>query len=334
MKRHVSLVMLLTIVAVAAASAGWIYVRYWGKYGIGDGDFSNPSGVAVAPNKGGDVYVVDQRNNRIQYFTYNGTFLGKWGVYGSGNGQFNYPISVVVSDELVYVSDRGNHRVQYFTPAGSFQGQWGTEGTGNGQFKNPWGVAVAPNGTVYVADSSNDRVQYFTSVGSFLGTWGSTGSGDGQFHDPRGITVASGDNVYVTDVGNNRVQYFTSTGSFLGKWGAAGTAEGRFNLPSGIAFSEEAGPYEKLIFVADTGNDRVQYFNTNGSFIETWGESGSSAGSFNYPLDLAVAPKKVVHPQGGAVYVADTRNNRIQVFDWTDPSVEPSSFGKVKALFR
>ena len=89
-----------------------------------------------------------------------------------------------------------------------------------------------------------------------------------------------------------------------------------------------------LILGADTVNDRVQYFKTNGSFIETWGESGSSAGSFNYPLDLAVAPTNVQHPQLGAVYVADTRNNRIQVFDWTDPSVEPSSFGKVKALFR
>jgi tripartite motif-containing protein 71 len=333
MKRSAFITVLSIIIAVAAASAGWTYVRYWGSYGIGDGQFSNPSGVGIA--KDGTVYVVDQGNHRVQFFNELGTYIGKWGSFGSGNAQFNYPIGVAVaSNDYVYVADRVNHRVQYFDAGGSFVGQWGSYGTGNGQFRNPWGIAASPDGDVYVSDSSNDRIQFFTSNGSFLGKWGGPGSADGQFRDPRGLTFAPGGNIYVADSGNNRIQYFTSAGSFRGKWGAAGIAEGKFNLPSGLAYLDRAGPYDRIVFVADTGNDRIQYFDANGSFRETWGESGSSAGSFNYPLGAAIAPNTVPNNRAGALYVADTRNNRIEVFKWTDPYVAPSSFGKVKALFR
>ena len=42
----------------------------WGSYGSGDGQFSEPSHVAV--NSSGDVYVVDRWNHRIQKFDSNG----------------------------------------------------------------------------------------------------------------------------------------------------------------------------------------------------------------------------------------------------------------------
>jgi hypothetical protein len=333
MKRRAAVLTFILAVVAGAASANWTPIDYWGSYGNGDGYFSNPSGAAISGD--GKVYVVDQGNHRLQYFTVLGTFEGKWGSFGSGDGQFNYPVAVAVGpNDYVYVADRANHRVQYFKPDGGFLGKWGSYGAANGSFKNPWGIAVSADGKVYVADSTNDRVQYFTSAGSFLGKWGTSGSGNGQFRDPRGVGVAPNNFVYVTDVGNNRVQYFTATGSFRGTWGSPGVTEGKFDLPSGIAYSASAGPQTDIILVADTGNNRIQFFNTTGSFFGTWGQVGSAVGSFNYPLGLGVAPQTVPFNRGGAVYVADTRNNRVQVFKWSDPYVAPSSFGKVKALFR
>ncbi len=102
-----------------------------------------------------------------------------------------------------------NDRVQYFTSSGSYLGKWGSKGTGDGQFNLPWGVALAPDGNAYVTDGWNHRIQYFTPTGSFLGKWGSYGKGNGQFYLPRGIAFnAAGGRVYVCDAGNARIQYF------------------------------------------------------------------------------------------------------------------------------
>jgi len=91
----------------------------WGSAGSDAGQFDEPSGLAV--DSGGNVYVADENNHRIQKFTSAGVFITQWGVYGSGDGQFDEPSGVAVdSDGNVYVADEGNDRVQKFTPAGVF----------------------------------------------------------------------------------------------------------------------------------------------------------------------------------------------------------------------
>nr|NIT35321.1 6-bladed beta-propeller [candidate division Zixibacteria bacterium] len=104
----------------AAAGAAYEYAGKWGSKGTGNGQFSNPAGVAVGP-WGGNVYVAGTGNHRIQYFTSSGSYLGKWGSRGRGNGQFDYPTDVAkASNGNVYVADSWNHRIQYFTRSGSY----------------------------------------------------------------------------------------------------------------------------------------------------------------------------------------------------------------------
>jgi DNA-binding beta-propeller fold protein YncE len=334
MKRSAFFIIVAIAFAAAAASADyyWVYKGYWGSFGTGESNFIYPSGIAAAPEPEGYVYVADTDNHRIQYFLETGSigsFVGKWGSQGRGDGQFNYPVGVAVgrSTEYVYVADRSNHRIQYFTEAGQFLGKWGKWGDLNREFKNPWDVDVAPNGNVYVADATNNRIQYFTSSGSFLGKWGEWGSGDGQFIEPRGVAVTPNGRVYVADLGNNRIQYFTWKGSFLGKWGARGSGDGQFESPKGVA----VWPFGKFVFVADAGNDRVQYFDASGSFV----------GSFNG--DYLSNPGDVAISQNGSselklrvlAFVADTYNNSVRFYGLsTEPAVEPTSLGRVKALFR
>ena len=59
--------------------------------------------------------------------------------------------------------------------------------------------------------------------------------------------------------------------------------------------------------MADTDNNRIQKFTSNGTFIAEWGESGSAGGEFDSPSGIAT-------DTSGNVYVADTDNNRIQKF--------------------
>ncbi|MEW5802555.1 MAG: MopE-related protein [bacterium] len=220
--------------------------------------FDLPDGVAV--DGGGNVYVADSYNDRIQKFDRNGTFLATWGSFGSEHGQFNYPSGIAVDGNgNVYVTDIGNNRIQKFDPDGTFLATWESWGSGDGQFLHPSAIAVDGNGNVYVVYEENHCIQKFDRDGTFLTRWGNEGSGDGQFLHPSGIAVDGSGNVYVADTGNNRIQKFDPGGMFLATWGSYGSEHGQFKDPSGIAVDGSG-----IICIADTNNDRIQKF-TNGN---------------------------------------------------------------------
>jgi tripartite motif-containing protein 71 len=60
--------------------------------------------------------------------------------------------------------------------------------------------------------------------------------------------------------------------------------------------------------VTDAFNHRIQAFDPRGTYLGQWGGEGSGAGQFIHPLGVAATP------DGRAVYVAGTDNDRIQVF--------------------
>ena len=55
------------------------------------------------------------------------------------------------------------------------------------------------------------------------------------------------------------------------------------------------------------GNDRIQKFSSNGTFITKWGSTGTADRQFHSPSGVAV-------DSSGNVYVSDSTNNRVQVF--------------------
>jgi len=63
----------------------------------------------------------------------------------------------------------------------------------------------------------------------------------------------------------------------------------------------------KNIYVADALNNRIQVFDSAGSFLFEFGSSGSGDGQFKVPFGIAVDSRK-------NIYVADLGNLRIQVF--------------------
>ena len=83
-------------------------------------------------------------------------------------------------------------------------------------------------------------------------------------------------------------------------WGSGGSGPGQLNAPDGIAV-DGAGH----VYVADTGNDRIEEFTTAGAYVATLGSGGTGVGQLRGPTGLAVDTL-------GNLLVADTGNNRIQ----------------------
>ena len=190
-------------------------------------------------------------------------------------------------------------------------------GTEPGQFKDPIGVAVGADGVIAVVDSGNARVQRFDRDGTFLGVWGEdergvtftrTANGLG----PTGITMAPDGITWVADTWGHRVVALDANGAIVQTIGAetidigddparVDEAGGRFFGPRDIAVTDDA------IYVVDTGNERVQLFTRDGTFVDAWGGYGSGPDQLIEPVGIALGPD-------GNVYVADSGNARISIF--------------------
>ena len=289
---------------VMAIPSPYLLALVVGCEGVGDGELSSPTGIALDTE--GNLYVADTDNHSIQKFDKAGKFLARWGSEPSSQeGQFYYPRGLAVGpDDVVYVADSGNNRVQKFDLEGNAQKAWGKfgfawRGAEMGRFDVPWGITTDQDGNVYVSDTSNARIQKFQADGQPLLKWGRDGSFDGAFFFPRGVAVDFVGNIYVADESNNRIQKFDTRGSFLTKWGREGSGPGQFRSPWGIACDALGN-----VYVVDSGNHRIQKFDGNGTFLCSFGNRGKTEGQLNFPYGIAVDKE-------GCVFVVDSGNNRI-----------------------
>ena len=225
-----------------------------------------------------------------------------------------------------------------------FSLEFGSFGTGDGKFKAPSGLALdTGNDLLYVVDSDNDRIQIIDVDGNcdsnddeylandicFVDEFGGSGNDEGEFESPTAIVLDTvNDLLYIADSGNDRIQIIDVDGNcgsdelandicFVDEFGVTGNGEGEFDLPSGLAFHTD----NDILYVADTDNNLIQIIDVDGNcsgsdeltddvcFEEEFGELGNDDGEFDVPTYL------VLDQADDLLYVADTDNNRIQLFD-------------------
>jgi DNA-binding beta-propeller fold protein YncE len=288
-------------------AAGGGNLREYDTSGVVITSWASSGAVAVAVDGPGNVWIASNTGNTIRRYDSGGTPLLNVGSSGSGDGQLSGPLGIAVAPSgNVYVADTGNGRVQRFSGSGTYQTQWG-EYPGDGVLDSPTGLAVDASGDVFVTNKTEDIIQKFDSSGNYLLKWGGTGCATGQMTDPAAIAVDGSGNVYVADTKCERIQEFDGSGNYLSDFGSFGDCllsclDGQVKDPAGIAVDGSGN-----VYVADTGNHRIQQWNSSGVFVGKWGSNGSGDAQFKSPKGIAI-------DQSGDVWVADSGNNRIQEF--------------------
>jgi DNA-binding beta-propeller fold protein YncE len=178
----------------------------------------------------------------------------------------------------------------------------------------PYGVAVDSKGRVYAADSYVGAVFVFdleTKKIDFI-----RNGAEAHFRTIIGLAIDDNDRLFVTDAGLHQVSVFDANHKFETNFGAD-----ELGRPGGAAIDIE----NRFVYVVDTDKERIAVFDAdNYKLLRTIGgpgktENDDDPGTFAKPTNLAVDGE-------GNVYVADTINNRIQIFDADGKFI--SMFGK------
>jgi DNA-binding beta-propeller fold protein YncE len=274
------------------------------------------------------------------------------GSEGSREGQFQYveDFDMAINGQHLLVTDAAHAYVQVFEKTtGAFVSRFGGKGEGDENLEKPEGISVAPDGRIFVSDYStgevkiygedykwlktfseygaqpgqntksefsdiyegkfympeagNHRVSVWDLDARFQFTFGQFGKGLGEFNNPESAKFSSEGKMYVADLKNDRIQVFDPGGKFLLTWGTTGVGPGQFRAPAGIAVDADDN-----IFVTEIGNNRIQMFDKTGKFITKWGEKGAGKDQFNNLHGI------FCDRATGWLYVADTANNRVQVY--------------------
>lgn len=126
-----------------------------GEYG-----FHYPTGVTA--DSGGEIYVVDTLNFRVQALDGKREFRKTFGEAGDAPGDFSRPKAVAVDSERhVYVVDALFDNVQIFDAEGRALLAFGQSGSGPGEFWLPNAILIDRQDRIYVSDPHNHRVQVF-----------------------------------------------------------------------------------------------------------------------------------------------------------------------------
>lgn len=300
-----SLLILFALMAALAWAGGAVnwnqqppyqLVQSWGTKGSGEGQFNDPTGIAVTAD---EVFVSDARNSRIQVFDKQGQFKRTF-----GQDRLGRPMNLAIAGGKLYVPDYFKDVVHVFTLAGKYQAAIKSEDGLN----SPGGVAVRPDGTLLVADTYAMRVINIAPDGTLLQQWGTLGKGGiaaGQFSYPTDVTNAPDGGFYVADGYNDRIQQFAADGEFVRKWGGPfglniyGPFKGWFTTVSSVA----VGP-QGAVFAADFYNDRIQKFSAAGHYMTAF-EPRINDGPGHTEIAVAV-------DSDGTVFSVNFKGNRIE----------------------
>jgi sugar lactone lactonase YvrE len=257
----------------------------WGSAGSGDNQLQNPVGITFHLKSNGDrfVAVADTGNSRIQVFNQEGEYLhtlGTTGVPGDDDEHFNSPVDVAFDKTgNCYVADKANHKIKKYNNTLSYVGvvTWDTyKSEGTSYVFEPSGIYIDADDSVYISVKdgastyTHPAVVRTTTANSTSGNGDALRWGDGdegnlftnQLSTPLGLCCDAKGFVFVADGSSTaKIHKFRMPYAI----GSSGSGDGQLSGPTGITLAAD-----RTCYVADSGNNRVQQFTLDGTYIRKW----------------------------------------------------------------
>lgn len=293
---------------VGGTDLSLVFVRRIGEYGNGPGQFAFPRGVAV--DAVGRLFVADTGNNRVQRFDPAGVYLDEFGGMGFETGRFHGPRDLAIGETLdLLVLDGENRRVVRYDLDGNLVGPVLDLGPGGFGAALGWfdmaGLATAPWGTVFVSDEEGSRLVAYEPLNGSFRQIGGYGDQPARFRRPSGLSVNDQGHLLVADCGNGRVQELDGRGLFVRAWPLG---EGGREIEGRVAVAWLA---KGRVVLAEEAASRVSVLGPDGRTLAVLTEVGEKQGALRAPSAVAVD----FHQR---IYVADTDNHRVCVFQVVD----------------
>ena len=260
-------------------------------------DKVHPVGIQCA-NGSDNITITDVHNHCLKQLDKDGSLIQTIGSEGRDDGQFKEPTALAIGAGYMYATDLAtNGRVQKFSKFGQFVDKFGKR-----RLRKPYGVAISQKDqSVYISDCRKRRVYIYDRNCKYVGSIGKAEVV--KLHYPVGIAFDTAGNLLVLDGGQQCACIWQIDISKPKEEVIAKIGEGYLHRPFGITVTQDGS-----IVVTEQGNlNCVSVFSSRGELIQCFGKTGSKPGMFNRPSGVTANSK-------GQIIVADTYNQRLQVF--------------------
>jgi len=211
---------------------------------------------------------------------------------------------------------------------------------GSGMFVQPHGLYVDADGNIWVTDGDGmpgkgHQVFKLNPDGKVLltlGRAGVAGTGPDTFNRPSDVIVGRNGDIFVGDGHggdtNARIVKFTKDGKFIKTWGQKGSGRGEFDTPHALAIDAKG-----RLFVGDRGNNRIQIFDQEGTFLDEWRQFGRPSGVFIDKKDMLYVADhqsdEKINPGGWkkGIRVGNASDGRVTAF-----IVDPDPMGSLEGV--
>ncbi|PKM97944.1 MAG: hypothetical protein CVU79_05805 [Elusimicrobia bacterium HGW-Elusimicrobia-3] len=256
----------------------------------------------ISLSRSGDIILSDPDKGALQRYDRTGKLLKEYALPNNGAAFDRYG--------YLYAISARDGKVMELSETGEKIATFGTKGKGKSEFRNLRDIAIGKEGTLHLCDEENKKVAVIKVITSYSGprlpeaaildrftVKGPTA----KFPHKADVFAVTPEGKVVAWLPEARELALLENGTkkTLVK---EGKLQGQLRSPRGLLVSPKG-----LIYAADTGNDRVQIFNPDGTYDNMFGGSGSGEGQFRNPSAVAVNA-------AGNIYVADTRNKMVKAF--------------------